>query len=67
MPHAPTTPKRARRKKPRALVSAAVSIPEVLYEKALKVADSKTEGNFSRYIRDLINKDLAQSADGLPA
>lgn len=39
------------------LVSAAVSISSDLYVRALRVAESEFEGNFSRYVRHLIKKD----------
>lgn len=68
MPAMPATqPRKQRFKKQiaptkRKIVSAALSIPEELYMKALKVADLKTDGNFSRYARGLIEKDLAAKA-----
>jgi hypothetical protein len=40
-------------------IAAAVSMPEPLYRQALRVADSCEEGNFSRYVRNLIRADLA--------
>lgn len=40
-------------------ISAAVSIPEALYLSALNAAQSEFEGNFSRYVRTLIKRDLS--------
>jgi hypothetical protein len=40
------------------LIAAAVSIPQPLYLKALSHADDEHEGNFSRYVRTLIKRDL---------
>lgn len=43
-------------------VAAAVSMPEPLYRQALRAADSCEEGNFSRYVRNLIRADLANAS-----
>lgn len=63
MPHMkPAAARRQRYKKAvsaqsPSLVSAAVSISSDLYVRALRVAESDFEGNFSRYVRHLIKKD----------
>lgn len=61
----PPSPAKNSRKKRRfktpisdGLIAAAVSIPQPLYLKALTCADDQHEGNFSRYIRSLIKRDL---------
>jgi hypothetical protein len=66
--HPPVT-KQASRKKRRikqplncGSVSAAVSIPEPLYLQALDAADETDEGNFSRYVRNLIRRDLQRAS-----
>jgi len=43
------------------LVSAAVSIDHKLYMSALSAAQSTHEGNFSRYVRNLIRRDLGKT------
>ncbi len=43
-------------------VSAAVSIPTDLYHLALNAAETTDEGNFSRYVRKLIKRDVNQAA-----
>jgi hypothetical protein len=53
---------RKRRKRLKALVSAAVSIDESLYLKALHAAEQKHDGNFSRYMRTLLKRDLGLAA-----
>lgn len=53
---------RKRRKRIKALVSAAVSIDESLYLKALHAAEQKHDGNFSRYMRTLLKRDLGMAA-----
>jgi len=40
-------------------VSAAVFMPEQLYRSALGAAEKTSEGNFSRYVRQLIPADLS--------
>ena len=54
--------RRKRRKRIKALVSAAVSIDESLYLKALHAAEQKHDGNFSRYMRTLLKRDLGMAA-----
>lgn len=53
---------RKRRKRVKALVSAAVSVEEALYLRALRVADQQHDGNFSRYMRTLLRRDLGEAA-----
>ena len=53
---------RKRRKRVKAMVAAAVSIDETLYLKALHAAEQRHEGNFSRYMRDLLKRDLGLAA-----
>lgn len=53
---------RTRRKRVKALVSAAVSIDEALYLKALRHADANFDGNFSAYMRNLLKHDLGLAA-----
>lgn len=53
---------RRRRKRVKALVSAAVSIDEQLYLKALRAAEHQHDGNFSRYMRTLLKRDLGVAA-----
>lgn len=43
------------------LVSAAVSIDANLYRTALSAAEGSFEGNFSRYVRHLIRRDLGKT------
>lgn len=43
------------------LVSAAVSIDHGLYLNALNAAQNTHEGNFSRYVRSLIRRDLGKT------
>lgn len=64
MPKTTLTPlsSRKRRKRVKALVSAAVSVDESLYLRALRVADAKHDGNFSRYMRTLLRRDLGEAA-----
>ena len=52
---------RKRRKHIKARVSAAISIPETLYQKALNKAATHHDNNFSGYIRALVNQDLANN------
>lgn len=64
MPHITKTKTRRQRLKGAAMpakeptVSAAVSIAEPLYLRALRAAKDGHEGNFSRYVRTLIKRDL---------
>lgn len=64
MPHLPKPTNSKQRFKARrqpgktVLIPAAVSISEPLYMDALAVAKKTAEGNFSRYVRDLIRADL---------
>lgn len=53
---------RKRRKRVKALVSAAVSIDEQLYLKALRAAEHRHDGNFSSYMRALLKRDLGMAA-----
>lgn len=53
---------RRRRRRVKALVSAAVSIDESLYLQALRTAEAKHDGNFSRYMRTLLRRDLGMAA-----
>ncbi len=64
MPQTSLTPlsSRRRRKRVKALVSAAVSIDEQLYIKALRAAEDRHDGNFSRYMRTLLKRDLGMAA-----
>lgn len=67
MPNSKTKPRAQRFKKligpdSKTIVSAAVSIDSALYLKALSVADRHAEGNFSRYVRGLIRRDLGSAA-----
>lgn len=67
MPHTTTKPRAQRFKKlvksdSKTIVSAAVSIDSALYLKALSVADRHAEGNFSRYVRGLIRRDIGSAA-----
>lgn len=57
MPKAKTSNKN-KRKHAKTYVSAAVSIDEVLYQQAIRAAVSNHEGNFSRYMRALVKRDL---------
>jgi len=54
----PSPSSRNRRKEPVTRVSAAVSIDEPLYQGALKRAAVVADNNFSRYVRDLVKRDL---------
>lgn len=64
MPNIPKQKPRKQRLKGAAMpakeptVSAAVSIAEPLYLRALRAATDAHEGNFSRYVRSLIKRDL---------
>lgn len=66
MPLMKTNLKKQRHKKKVApgssLVSAAVSIDHGLYLHALTAAQSTHEGNFSRYVRSLIRRDLGKAS-----
>ena len=66
MPMTKTTLKKQRFKKTitpsSELVSAAVSIDSKLYLTALSAAEGEFEGNFSRYVRHLIRRDLGKTA-----
>jgi hypothetical protein len=53
---------RRRRKRIKALVSAAVSIDEQLYTQALRMAEANHDGNFSHYMRTLLKRDLGLAA-----
>lgn len=53
---------RKRRKRVKALVAAAVSIDEDLYQRGLRAAEKEHDGNFSRYMRTLLKRDLGLAA-----
>ena len=68
MPHLPPPSERAQRHKATSqgskphIISAAVSIQEPLYRESLKQAIKVAEGNWSRYVRQLIKRDLGSAA-----